>query len=286
MRKLPSSNLLVTFDAAARHLSFKQAAEELFVTPSAVGHQIRVLEKELNVLLFLRSNRSIELTTAGKQYHEKISSALNTLRQATVEITASQEEKSLLIHSIPYLANTLLVPNIKTFKKQFPDLKISIEADMKRATFSPGVLQLALRQGKEESDQLCFTKIFDLQVTPVCAPDYCQQEQRTKIQLSSDLSSWKNWQAQWPTKLDFSDTLHCNTMQVAYDMAQQGLGVAMGYLPVLTPLLNEGKLTMLYPDQITESDAIYLVYAKEHQHEPEVKAFIDWLQGVIQPYLR
>ncbi|WP_157954015.1 LysR family transcriptional regulator [Microbulbifer sp. A4B17] len=86
MRKLPFANLLVTFDAAARHLSFKEAAEELFITPSAVGHQVRALEKEHQTKLFVRLNRYLELTTIGKQYHRKIAGALQSLRRVTSEL--------------------------------------------------------------------------------------------------------------------------------------------------------------------------------------------------------
>lgn len=83
MYKLPSLKLLITFESAARHLSFKEAANELYVTPSAVSHQVRSLENSLNITLFKRFNRSIELTKEGESFFQDIAHAIRTIHTAT-----------------------------------------------------------------------------------------------------------------------------------------------------------------------------------------------------------
>ena len=168
MRKLPSTNLLVAFDAAARHLSFKKAAEELFVTPSAVGHQIRVLEEELRTQLFVRSNRSITLTRQGAEYHKQIAKALLTLRRATLDLIDNTDQTNLLIHCIPYLTNTLLVPNIKSFKSECPNVNIAIASQVERAPIQSSQLQIAIRHGASSDDGLHYEEITSIEVSPIC----------------------------------------------------------------------------------------------------------------------
>lgn len=282
MRKLPSTNLLVTFDAAARHLSFKQAAEELFVTPSAVGHQIRVLEQELNVQLFTRLNRSIELTTSGKQYHRKIAKALQTLRTATHEVMQQHEQSSLLIHSFPFLVTSLLVPNLKAFKQQHPHLKIAIESQVDRSAMNSGQLEVAIRYGKQNDDDMVYQEVSPVLVSPVCAVDYQIDGEISLIELSTDPGRWSHWQQQHDIQLNVSDTLVCDGMQAVIDMAEQGLGLAMGYFPALEPLIQAGKLKKPLPQHSNQIDSLYLVYPKTHQDHPVIQAFCDWFSTLLR----
>jgi LysR family glycine cleavage system transcriptional activator len=285
MRKLPSTNLLVTFDAAARHLSFKQAAEELCVTPSAVGHQIRVLEEELNVQLFERLNRSIALTSAGKQYHGKIANALQTLRTATADIVQRNEENSLLIHSFPFLVNTLLAPNLKAFKSLYPNLKIVIESRIDRSAMNSGQLEIAIRHGEPSDETLVYQEVSPILISPVRAPDYQPHDPLTAgvslIELSSDPGRWDKWQQDCGIQLDVSDTIKCDGMQAVIEMAEQGLGLAMGYFPALEPLVKAGRLKKALPEHCSQIDSLYLVYPKAQQHHPVIQAFSSWFSALM-----
>jgi len=285
MRKLPSTNLLVTFDAAARHLSFKQAAEELFVTPSAVGHQIRVLEEELNVQLFERLNRSIALTPIGKQYHCKIAKALQTLRTATVDIMQQNEETSLLIHSFPFLVTTLLVPNLKAFKALHPNLKIAIESRIDRSAMNSGQLEIAIRYGQQADDTMVYQEVSPVLVSPVCAPDYQPAdplaESVSLIELSTDPGRWDKWQQDCDIQLNVGDSIECDGMQAVIEMAEQGLGLAMGYFPALEPLVKAGRLKKALPEHSSQIDSLYLVYPKEQKDHPVIQAFSSWFSALM-----
>jgi len=287
MRKLPSINLLVTFDSAARHLSFKKAAEELFVTPSAIGHQVRMLEKKLKTSLFQRLNRSIKLTPEGLAYHQKISAALNTLNTATLQLIERNDKTSLLIHSIPYITNTLLVPHIKSFKTLYPEMKIGIESKVERANLTPSQLQIAIRHGKNEEDGLHYEELSPVHISPVCAPGYIKQtrqQEQSLIQLSTDKHSWQKWQSDWNTNIEPTETLHCDGFQAVIEMTEQGLGLAMGYFPILGPKVAKGKLILLYPNKVSQVDSLYLAYTKEDRNDPIVKAFVLWFKNIISLY--
>lgn len=284
MRKLPSIKLLVTFEAAARHLSFKDAANELFVTPSAVSHQVRTLEEALNTTLFIRSNRAIELTQQGQAYFQQISQAIRTIYSATESIMDQSHEQTLLIHSIPYLTNRYIIPNIKSLKSLYPDLKIAIESQVERAQLNEPHqqgLQVGLRHGKTDCDTMLYDEIAPVQISPICSPDYSPDQKLTLIQLSSDSASWDQWQTDWNSTLKFDDVISCDGMQAVIDMTKQGLGIAMGYFPFVNPELSRGSLVLRYPDNVSRLDSLYMVYPEKDRGDPVITALSAWLKTII-----
>lgn len=284
MRKLPSLKLLVTFEAAARHLSFKAAAEELFVTPSAVSHQIRTLEEALKTSLFIRLNRSIELTEEGQSYFAQVEDAIRTLYSATDTLLAKGDQKSLLIHSIPYLTNTYLVPNIKSLKDAHPDMKIAIESRVERARLGDpnrSDIQVAIRHGKGDDDKLVYETISPVRISPVCSPSYDLEQSLTQIKLSTDSMSWLKWQSDWQMPLTFIDEISCDGMQAVVDLTEQNLGIAMGYFPFIDNKLASGELVLAYPGRSSELDALYLTYAKTDRDEAVIAALRSWLKAIF-----
>ncbi len=284
MRKLPSLKLLVAFESAARHLSFKAAASELFVTPSAISHQVRILEGVLHAPLFERSNRSIELTQHGAQYFKDISPALAAIRRATEALLQQGHDGSLTLHSIPYLTNAFLVPNIRQFKARHPQLTISIESKTERAQlndpFKTG-LHVALRHGKEAGDEVHCEAIAPVQIAPVCAPHYRLDQPLTQLRLTTDASSWAKWQSEWGNALTFHDTLSCDGMHAVVEMAEQGLGITMGYFPFIADKVQKGQLTTVCAEKMTHFDALYLVCPKQDENNPIVADLLAWLRATL-----
>lgn len=288
-------NLLVVFDAAARHLSFKEAAKELFVTPSAVGHQIRVLEKEVGTPLFRRLNRSIVLTQQGKAYHQEISASLRSIANATRQLIDAANQQSLHIHCIPYITNALIVPNLQSFKAKYPDLRIGIESKVERAKIQSVPIQVAIRHDKTNDPELVYEALTDIYIAPVCSPNYAHMTRPVPncaqgaehgsplnlIQLSTDPDSWQQWGADWHSTLNTSETIYCDGFQSVVDMARQGLGLAMGYFPILNPLLANKQLMLPFPDQISAFGTLYLAYARQDKDNPIVTAFSAWLKHLI-----
>ncbi|MEC8428945.1 MAG: LysR family transcriptional regulator [Pseudomonadota bacterium] len=284
MRKLPSIKLLVTFEAAARHLSFKDAADELFVSPSAVSHQIRTLETALNTSLFARSNRSIELTREGHAYFQEISQAIRTIHRATESLMSESGERSLLISCIPYLTNTYLVPNLKSFKTLYPNLKISMESRIERSKLNAPHwqdLQVGVRHGKEDNNGLYYEEISPVKISPVCSPDCSLEQPLTKLEFSADSFSWQKWQSDWAMEIEFKDSLSCDGMQAVEDMAQQGLGIAMGYFPFMSTKVSGGDLILPYPSKMSDLDSLYLVYPEKDRGDPILVTLSSWLKEIL-----
>lgn len=281
MRRLPSMNLLVTFEAAARHLSFKMAAEELCVTPSAVGHQIRVLEEEIQTVLFVRLNRSIELTAEGRDYYQKITQGLSILKNATKELAARNTKTTLLIHSIPFITKKILVPKLKVFKARHPALNIRIESQTKRADMSSSNLEITIRQGKADQKGVVYREISPIHVSPVCVPGYMQQGSLSLIRLTSDKHSWSLWQNEWNTPLEFDEVIDCDDLQSVIDMALQGLGMAMGFFPSLNAYLDQQRLECPFPDKMTQLESLYLAYSEQNADHLLIHDFVDWFTELI-----
>lgn len=281
MRKLPSINLLVTFDAAARHLSFKKAAEELFVTPSAVGHQIRILEQEIQTVLFVRMNRSIELTADGRAYHQKITQGLLILKNATQELCDRNNRSSLLIHSIPFITKKILVPCMKAFKARHPGMNIRIESKTKRSELSLSSLEIAIRQGTADQAGVIYNEISPIRISPICVPGYMNGPSLSLIRLSSDKRSWSLWQKDWDIQLKFDEVIECDDLQSVIDMALQGMGLAMGFFPPINSYIDQQLLERPFPDKMSRLDSLYLAYAESNANHPLILDFIDWFSDIL-----
>ncbi|HIQ52046.1 MAG TPA: LysR family transcriptional regulator, partial [Pseudomonas pachastrellae] len=129
---LPSLNLIRVFEVAARRLSFKDAANELFVSPPAVSHQIKALEESLGVALFKRENRKISLTSEGKRYYLHVKRGLDLIDSATLAVRKERKKQHFVINTLPNIASLLLFPNIHEFQAAFPELNIQIDSDISR----------------------------------------------------------------------------------------------------------------------------------------------------------
>ena len=289
-KRLPSLNVLNVFEAAARHLSFKQAADELCISPPAVSHQVKVLEEQLSVILFKRLNRALELTADGQEYFNDVQSALLQLHQATDRLIERQQPTVFRISSIPFITNSLLIPNIQSFKNQQPNLRINIQSQIQRANLGEEKIDVAIRHIKGDEPDLHYEELSPVLITPMCSPSYweahktddaLQLKNHRIIRLSVDQGSWPLWQNEWGYELLPEDELSLDNYQAVLDSVLQGMGLAMGYLPALKTLLEEEKLILPFPNKVTEFGQIYLVYQKSDVSSPTIQSFQTWLKAVI-----
>ncbi|MEH6346953.1 MAG: LysR substrate-binding domain-containing protein [Bermanella sp.] len=290
--RLPSLNVLTAFEAAARHVSFKEAATELFLTPSAVSHQVKVLEKELNLVLFKRLNRALELTPEGQRYYLSIRGPLNQLKQATEELLAGEHGGAFRINSIPFITNTLIIPHLQDFKNSHKNLHIQIESRIKRIDFGAGNTDVAIRYKKGNEEDLHYEEITPISITPVCSKQYLnnyienngnkKNAPHNIIRLTNDPVSWPRWIDQWHKDLKVQDELLLDSYQGVLDSAQGGLGLAMGFLPALLPYLKSGELVLPFANEECESGHLYLVYPKQNANKPVIQSFQAWFKALIQ----
>jgi LysR family glycine cleavage system transcriptional activator len=172
LRAIPPLTALLAFERAATQLSFRRAARDLALSPSAISHQIRGLEEQFGVKLFVRGARSVRLTADGERYLAKVSVALAALQDAGREMLAQRRDSrsELWISSLPFFTSTILIPALPDFKRRHPELTLRIEATHQYADFNASRVDVAIRYGREHSTGLKFEPLVQIKGLPVCAP--------------------------------------------------------------------------------------------------------------------
>ncbi len=283
--RLPPLNTLRLFEAAGRHLSFKKAAEELHVTPSGVSHGIQSLEEWLGVPLFFRTSRGLALTEAGDAYLPCVREALTTLALGSEKVPGRALTGTLSISSAPTFAVRWLVPNLPKFRVLYPDIEVVIDTAHRRVEFPVDGVDVAIRLGAEPSPKLDSIQLVQETLFPACSPgllkksgDKIDFSKATLIHVSSTSEDWSAWaKGAGLLNLDISRGLRFDTIQMAFEAAVQGLGVAIGRTPLVDADLTAGRLVRCHERSIDGSLGYWIVNAKESSHRPEILAFRKWI---------
>ncbi|KIZ42383.1 LysR family transcriptional regulator, partial [Rhodopseudomonas palustris] len=167
--RLPSLNGLRAFEAAARHLSFTEAAVELNVTQTAISHQIKRLEDELGVRLFIRQNRALALTPQARDYLPGIRAAFNDLRLATDRLLR-KDDNVLTVSTLASLAAKWLLPRLSAFQEAHPGIDVRITTSRALVDFKAGDVDAAIRYGRGQWPGLRADWLMADQLFPVCSP--------------------------------------------------------------------------------------------------------------------
>jgi len=289
--RLPSLNILRVFESAARHLSFKKAAEELCITPPAVSHQIRTLEEQLDIVLFTRLNRALVLSPQGEKYFSQVQYALQQLQSATNELINNKSHANFIINTVPMLVSTLLAPNIHEFQASQHNYNIQIDSDASRTDFAIESLDVAIRRVKGDEPNLIYKPIFKIAIAPICSPLYLQKnplanldtlENCRLIRTSIDMGNWPLWLKQWGYIAPQQNELLLNNFNAVIDATRSGAGIAMGYLPIIKRLIDDGELITPFGEKTSFYGEPCLVYRKKDQDKPIVKAFELWLTTLLK----
>ncbi|AHK17265.1 LysR substrate-binding domain-containing protein [Thalassolituus oleivorans] len=290
--KLPTLNLLRTFEAAGKHLSFKLAAEELCVTPSAVSQQIQLLESQLGVALFERKNRLLLFTSAGAEYWKNVNQQLNNLRDATTQLRQQHGVQRLTVSVMPPVAHQVVFPNLNDFKQQHPDLELHIETGLSYADLQQGTADIAIRYGIPPWHELEHEKLLDVCIQVVCPPGFTQRYQLTqnsknicdvpRVEMTGRPKSWERWFEQSGSQNDENNSFTGAVFYVddypAAIQAAESLGAALALSPIENNLIKSGRLEAPYPPIGPLEEAIYAVYSPARKFDPIVRSFIDWLK--------
>lgn len=284
---------LYTFEVAARHESFALAAEELFLTPSAVSHQINVLEKELNIKLFLRLHRKVQLTPEGNRVFWALQSSLDHLN---TEIKAIQNQAlagSLTIYARPSIAQCWLVPKLSDFIQRYPFIQLSILTGNENVNFQRTGVDLALYFDNQPSFQLNYQYLMDEYIIPVCSPEYAEKfnlmntvENLKHCTLLHDCQAWSNgtgtdewnsWAAHFNIDLDTSLGISFDRSDLALIAAKNNLGITMGRKRLVQKDIENGELLMPFQEMYLRCDQHYYIASLKDRQWPKIDAFIEWL---------
>ncbi|MFT5675413.1 MAG: LysR family glycine cleavage system transcriptional activator [Paraglaciecola sp.] len=291
-RRLPPLNSLKAFEAAARHLSFTRAADELFVTQAAVSHQIKALEDFLSMKLFLRKNRSLLLTEEGQGYYLDLKDIFQALQEATERLLAKGAKGAITVALPPSFAIQWLVPRISQFSQLNPDIDVRIKAvDFDEGFLNDGV-DVAIYYGKGKWPGLTSDKLHTEYLTPVCSPLLFQsgkplnklEDLRHHMLLhDSSREVWKTW-------IRHFNVLGMNVNQgpifshsmLVLQAAALGQGIALGHSVLARPEIDAGRLVCPFEEKLITKNAYYFVCHQSQAELGKIAAFRQWLLSQVQ----
>ena len=286
--KLPPLNALRGFEAAARHLSFTKAAEELNVTQAAVSHQIKALEERLGIELFRRTGRGLALTDAGRVYVPAVREAFDRIAEATQRLSESEEGGRLTVSTMHSFAASWLVPRLARFRARHPDIDVLIDAVDHLVQFSRSPVDIGIRYGRGDWPGVRAELLMTEDIFPVCSPvlldgDHPLTEPaalRHHTLLHDDMKqNWEVWlSSAGLTGIDASAGLGFTNSRFVLQAAIDGLGVALARSTLVEDDLAAGRLVRPFALALPSEYAYYVASAPGDWDKPKVAAFRDWLK--------
>jgi LysR family glycine cleavage system transcriptional activator len=297
--RLPALNALRAFEAAARHLSFTRAAEELNVTPGAISQQIRQLEEFAGAPLFRRTGRQVLLTDAGQAALPLLTNAFEMMAEAVHHMRAPARRDRLMISSAPSFAAKWLAPRLEKFQSQNPEAEVWVAADLAMIDFNHTDVDLALRYGKGTYEGLRSEKIMSESVLPVCSPDL--MEGPHPLRSPADLvhhvllhdespendpsrPDWSAWlKAHGVTTVDGSRGPRFTQSSLVVEAAAAGRGVALAKHTIAAGDLERGRLIAPFADGASDlTFAYWIVYPKWRTPSKLARTFMAWVKAEAQ----
>lgn len=288
-RRLPSLNQLRAFEAAARHQSIKDGADELCVTPAAVGHQIRALESFLETTLFHRGVRQITLTEQGKRLADEIGEALDRIEAAIAPALNDSLSGVLKISVAPFFGNRWLLPRLQKFADRYPEIDVQPVLSFDYVDLAKDGFDAAVRYGDGSWDGTVAELVFHDRLRPVCAP--LLVEGRT-LPLAADdilrlpLASARNWPDDWTAwaeaagaVLDGAGTPHeYENRAFMFDSALSGQAVILADARMTGVDERAGRLVRLTEHSVERMQGIHVVTTSATVGR-KVQAFTDWIKA-------
>ncbi|MCC2976525.1 LysR family transcriptional regulator [Sphingomonas sp. PL-96] len=280
-----SLGALHVFDAAARHLSFKAAAEELNLSPSAVSHAIAKLERDLGALLFDRDGRQLALTLDGRTLHGPVEEALALVRSG-IKAVASRQAEVLRLHAAPSFAAQWLTPRLHKFLATNPGMEVQIAADTDYSRFTNDEFDADIVYGMREQEGLSVHPLGEERIRPLCTPALATRI-KTPVDLlghmliCSTLKSvqWDRWFRANGVQPGQGSTMRFDRSFMAISAAADGLGICLDSTRLAERELANGRLVAPLEGRSEDlaETGHYLVYPKRNADRPIVKAFTRWL---------
>lgn len=284
---LPPLKSLSAFEAAARHMSFRAAADELNVTPSAISHQIRGLEETLGTRLFHRDSKQLTLTAEGRALQPDLADGFQSISRAIRKVVDSQRSGVLTISMVSTFAMRWFLPRLPRFQVLHPDIEIRISTTMRTVDFSREDIDAAVRHGKTSWAGLRCDKLFALETVPVCSPDLLTA---ANLHDANDLTNhillhatarpddWRNWFSANgipfkapPRELTFETT------NFTLAAAIKGLGFAIADRHLVAEDVDAGRLVIPFERPSRLDEFFFFVCPEENATKPKMTVFREWL---------
>lgn len=287
-RKLPPLGALRAFEAAARHLSFKHAADELGVTPTAISHQLRLLEDSIAQRLFERRVRRVTLTPAGEALYPVLREGLDSFAQMIERLRAGPQRRRLTLSATPAFVAKWLLPRLGDWQARHPEIDLHLHASEAPVDFAAGSADAAIRYGRGHWPELHSELLLPSLFAPVASPRLAlrrpsELKRQTLLhfdwrQRRRDTPTWRRWADEAGLKLDIAGGLRFSDESHAIQAAIAGQGVALLGLPLVTAELASGALVQPF-GPVLPGDGFHLVTLPERAQQPEIVALQTWLRA-------
>jgi LysR family glycine cleavage system transcriptional activator len=285
-RRLPPLTALRAFESAARHLSFKHAANELALTPAAISHQVRQLEEHLGVQLFVRGTRRVDLTAAGHSLFPALRDGFDAMTRAVQSVRAGSQPRAIVLSTTMAFASRWLLQRLARFSAQHPGIALHLHTSDQPVDLQGGVAQMAIRYGPGAYPGLRCVPLLATRFAPVCAPalEVRSPQDLTRVPLiafewfrrEATTPDWPLWFeragcAPLQRQLHFSDEVH------AIQAAIAGQGLALVNLALVEDELRTGVLCQPL-DPVLPGHSFHLVWADARATDPDIALVRAWLQ--------
>jgi LysR family glycine cleavage system transcriptional activator len=288
-RKLPSLNALRTFEAAARNGSFKAAAAELCVSQSAVSHQIKLLESELAVELFVRKPQGIVLSRQGRAFFPILRDAFERIAAGTDLLRGSLVQPRLTLQVYSTFAIRWLIPRLPAFQRSHPDVNVRLHTSQSDVNFEYEDVDACVMIGNSTGSGLRHDYLFSSRVFPVCSPgtlaehhlhdDPSRLRGVPLLQVYPSRTDWWSWlNANGVEGVNPDAGQQFDSYELAMNAAMQGIGVALGMEPFVVRDLQSGALLEPFRGRrLYTTGDWYMVCREEKSARPDLEAFRHWL---------
>jgi LysR family transcriptional regulator, glycine cleavage system transcriptional activator len=288
-RRLPSLNALRTFEAAARHGSFKAAADELCVSQSAVSHQIKLLQADLGVELFVRKLNGVELTRQGRAYFPILRDAFERIAAGTELLRGAPGRPTLTLQVYSTFAIRWLIPRLPVFQRAHPEVNVRLHTSQSDVNFEYDDVDACVLIGNRTAAGLCYDFLFSSRVFPVCSPatlaehrlqdDPARLRAATLLQVYPSRTDWWTWlNANGVEGVSPEGGQQFDSYELAMNAAVQGLGVALGMEPFVARDLRSGSLLEPFPGRRTYTTGDWhFVCRDEKKSRADITAFREWI---------
>ncbi|MGC3981905.1 MAG: LysR substrate-binding domain-containing protein [Steroidobacteraceae bacterium] len=286
MMRTPSLKFIKTFLLAAKRQGFKAAADELYITASAVSHQVKALEEQLGLQLFVRGPHSLTLTDAGAFYREQLDSLFSRLELVTEQVRTRFTRNVIRLQAPPLFASELLLPRLAAFSAAQPNTDLQIVTDnisSEQAADADVAILVGSGHWPELQSNFLFPQIF----VPACAPGFIHADH---IHHANDLNDkplivhkgrvdlWQQWAgAQGIEPLQAKQLIRFDSMSAVVQAAEQGVGIALVSAPLAARQFSQGRLLRILDAELTTGEAYFLTISNSNDKHNAVRALSHWL---------
>lgn len=281
-----SLRALRAFSAAAERESFRAAAEHLFLTSSAVSHQIKQLETELGKSLFIRTARSLKLSQSGRELYDELVPVLASLDAIVARHKSDSTRESLRVSVQPFFASEMFVPCLPNFVEQNPDIDLNIDTSDQSAEKHPENADVSIRIFRSPPGNLSYDCLFPLSLMPVASPEFYDSVKVVSNRVTSEMplvvhsarpNAWKQWEKSSRIRLPkTNNVMQLDSMIAVARAAERGLGAALVPRQLSQSWLQSSALVPLFDDELLTRDAYYLVCRPDDETRRGVSVFRRW----------